>query len=180
MPSLRSALPPSAPCPTALRVFRAVGGRLLPGVPIQLEGRLVKKDLSLNWKRARHRSWNAYWAVLQHPYLLLFKDRGSTIRSTRDVAAKHVLELTAASFADVASDYKKRRHVFRLMPVPGTEMLFEARSDDDMDAWLHALEQCVHKVCAQKRRRERWKHRTLTGGSNRALIGWEHRTLTGL
>ena len=109
----------------------------------------------MDWKRARRRNWTTYWAVLQHPRLFLFKDRGPGPKSTRDLAPKEVVLLTANSFVDVASDYKKRRHVFRLLPVPGTELLFEARDDADLDRWLHAVVSCVQQVRMRMRCRAR-------------------------
>ena len=109
----------------------------------------------MDWKRARRRNWTTYWAVLQHPRLFLFKDRGPGPKSTRDLAPKEVVLLTANSFVDVASDYKKRRHVFRLLPVPGTELLFEARDDADLDRWLHAVVSCVQPVRMRMRCRAR-------------------------
>jgi hypothetical protein len=152
-------------------VHSGAGTRLALGQTTQAEGRLVKKDLSLNWARARRRTWRTYHAVLQHPHLFLFKDHGGsggvggggssghgTVRSMlglaasaagTDTAAKAVLTLTAEGFADVARDYKKRRHVLRLMPGPGTEVLLAARSDEDMDAWLTALTRSIDAVRAR-------------------------------
>jgi len=147
-------------CPAAyaVRSDTSPGGRgwrssvvvqkLTPGLPVQMEGKVNKKDLSLNFRRARVRRWNTYWLVLQHPHVLVFKDRGALGKSTRDIVAKEVHRLTSESFVEVASDYKKRRNVFRFMPVPGTALLLEAPNEEDMDLWLKNLRQSVELVRA--------------------------------
>lgn len=46
------------------------------------------------------------------------------------------------SQADAATDYKKRKNVFRLITESKAEYLFQASDEKDMKAWLYILSAC--------------------------------------
>jgi len=45
---------------------------------------------------------------------------------------------------DVASDYKKRKHVFRLKCQNGAEFLFQANDDDEMNIWMNNIRAAIN------------------------------------
>uniref|UniRef100_A0A3B5KXS2 PH domain-containing protein n=1 Tax=Xiphophorus couchianus TaxID=32473 RepID=A0A3B5KXS2_9TELE len=40
---------------------------------------------------------------------------------------------------DVASDYKKKKHVFKLRVSDGNEFLFQAKDEEEMSSWIQAV-----------------------------------------
>ncbi|XP_059484523.1 spectrin beta chain isoform X2 [Neocloeon triangulifer] len=108
------------------------------------EGLLVRKhEWENTTKKAANRSWDKVFAVLRGPQLLFYKDQKSA-KATPDIYFKGEvpLDLSGGS-CEIANDYTKKKHVFRVKIVGGAELLFQAKDDEEMNAWVaHVKDQC--------------------------------------
>eukprot|EP00160_Parvularia_atlantis_P004007 Unigene13360_Nuclearia_a/m.40493 Unigene13360_Nuclearia_a/g.40493 ORF Unigene13360_Nuclearia_a/g.40493 Unigene13360_Nuclearia_a/m.40493 type:complete len:152 (-) Unigene13360_Nuclearia_a:108-563(-) len=101
----------------------------------KIQGKLTRKDITENSKRARVRSWRPVWAVLQPPYLLFFREKPKPGR----MKPKSFVTVTEQSFVHAAHDYRKRKWVFRLIPSDGNELLFDAADELWLNDWIAQL-----------------------------------------
>jgi len=106
----------------------------------ELEGMLVRKNEWENTtKKASNRSWEKMCVVIKGTKMLFYKDQKS-YRSSPDnmYRGESPMELQGGT-AEVASDYTKKRHVFRLKLSNGGESLFQASDDDEMSQWVESI-----------------------------------------
>uniref|UniRef100_A0A8C6XTQ7 Spectrin beta chain n=1 Tax=Naja naja TaxID=35670 RepID=A0A8C6XTQ7_NAJNA len=102
---------------------------------VQLEGYLGRKhDLEAPNKRASNRSWNTLYCVLRNSELTFYKDAkslalGVPYHGEEPFWLKNAL-------CEVAADYKKKKHVFKLRLSNGSEWLFHGKDEDEMHTWL--------------------------------------------
>ncbi|XP_043206093.1 spectrin beta chain-like isoform X2 [Amphibalanus amphitrite] len=110
-----------------------------------MEGFLHRKhEWETTVKKASNRSWEKLFMVLQEGQLLAYKDQRVAKQSPDAMAhGEAPLELRDAK-AVVATDYSKKKHVFRLKLPTGGEYLYQARDDTEMNQWVAAIEE----VCA--------------------------------
>lgn len=47
------------------------------------------------------------------------------------------------AMCEVALDYKKKKHVFKLRVTNGNEYLFQAKDDEEMNSWIQAISTAV-------------------------------------
>lgn len=112
-----------------------------------LEGTLVRKH---EWeaiaKRASNRSWDKIFVSLRDTKLFFYKDQKSA-KSSPEIYYKSEtpFELRGGS-AQVADDYSKKKHVFRVKADSGAEYLFQAKNDEEMNKWVTGLT----NVCEQQ------------------------------
>ncbi|XP_070576983.1 spectrin beta chain, non-erythrocytic 5-like isoform X4 [Ptychodera flava] len=110
----------------------------LPGepAPSEKEGILERKqDLGAAGKRSTHRSWKTFYTVLVGQMLCFFKDKKEFSMSN---AAVSPLNLHQAN-CTLATDYTKKKHVFRLKLKDGSEFLFGCKSDEDLSDWMSKI-----------------------------------------
>merc|ERR1719174_2251503 len=108
----------------------------------ELEGMLVRKHERENTtKKASNRSWDKVCVVLKGTNLRFYKDQKS-YRSSPDAPyrGEPAMELPGGK-AEIATDYTKKRHVFRLKCANGGESLFQASDDDEMAQWVNSINQ---------------------------------------
>merc|ERR1712001_804169 len=108
----------------------------------EVEGMLVRKNEWVNTTtKASNRSWDKVCVVLKGTKLLFYKDQKS-YRSSPDhlYRGESAMELQNGT-AEIATDYTKKRHVFRLKLSNGGESLFQASDDDEMSQWVNAIKQ---------------------------------------
>lgn len=101
---------------------------------------LVRKNEWVNTTtKASNRSWDKVCVVLKGTKLLFYKDQKS-YRSSPDhlYRGEPPMELQNGT-AEIATDYTKKRHVFRLKLSNGGESLFQASDDDEMSQWVNAI-----------------------------------------
>merc|ERR1712088_1129349 len=77
--------------------------------------------------------------VLKATSLQFYKDQKS-YRSSPDnyYRGEPPMELTGGT-AEIATDYTKKKHVFRLKLSNGGESLFQASDDEEMSQWVNAI-----------------------------------------
>ncbi|XP_028983159.1 spectrin beta chain, non-erythrocytic 1 isoform X1 [Betta splendens] len=108
----------------------------------QLEGVLHRKH---EWeghnKKASSRSWHNVYCVINQQEMGFYKDQksasqGIPYHSEIPVSLKDAV-------CEVALDYKKKKHVFKLKVTDGNEYLFQAKDDEEMNAWISAITAAV-------------------------------------
>ncbi|XP_032939786.1 spectrin beta chain, non-erythrocytic 4 isoform X3 [Catharus ustulatus] len=109
-----------------------------PSHTVAHEGFLLRKhELDGAGKKASNRSWVNLYCVLAKGDLGFYKDaKGPAAGATH--AGEPLLSLHRAA-AEVASDYKKKKNVFKLKAGDGSEFLLQAKDEEDMQGWLRAL-----------------------------------------
>jgi len=98
-------------------------------------GFLQRKIINVNLhKKSSNRSWNNLFCVLENRKLHFYKDRKSAIMKSfyHNEQPIDVDDITC----EVATDYKKKKHVFRIRTENGSEYLFQAKDHDDMTQWI--------------------------------------------
>jgi len=106
----------------------------------EIEGMLVRKhEWESTTKKASNRSWDKVCVVLKGTKMLFYKDQKS-YRSSPDslYRGEPPMELLGGE-AEVATDYTKKKHVFRLKVTNGGECLFQASDDEEMSQWVGAI-----------------------------------------
>uniref|UniRef100_A0A3P8SRR2 Spectrin beta chain n=1 Tax=Amphiprion percula TaxID=161767 RepID=A0A3P8SRR2_AMPPE len=108
----------------------------------QLEGFLHRKH---EWeghnKKASSRSWHNVYCVINQQEMGFYKDQksasqGIPYHSEIPVSLKDAI-------CEVAVDYKKKKHVFKLKITDGNEYLFQAKDDEEMNTWISAISAAV-------------------------------------
>ncbi|XP_073946334.1 spectrin beta chain isoform X1 [Choristoneura fumiferana] len=105
-----------------------------------VEGTLVRKH---EWesaaKRASNRSWDKVYVVAKDGRMSFYKDQ-KAYKSAPDQCwrGEAPLDLNGA-VVEVAANYTKKKHVFRLRLAMGAEFLLQAHDDSEMSWWLEAL-----------------------------------------
>ncbi|XP_076313686.1 LOW QUALITY PROTEIN: spectrin beta chain, non-erythrocytic 5-like [Tachypleus tridentatus] len=102
----------------------------------ELEGYLERKhELQSGGKRAAIRSWKHYYTVLCGQLLCFFKDKESFEESNAATGPVSIAQANVIS----ATDYTKKKHVFRLQLADGSEYLFAAHTAKEMEEWMNKL-----------------------------------------
>ncbi|XP_043992845.1 spectrin beta chain, non-erythrocytic 1-like [Gambusia affinis] len=88
-------------------------------------------------KKASNRSWHNVFCVINQQEMGFYKDQKSAAQgvpyhSEIPVSLKEAL-------CEVALDYKKKKHVFKLKLTDGNEYLFQAKDDEEMNSWISAI-----------------------------------------
>ncbi|XP_050344038.1 spectrin beta chain isoform X6 [Nymphalis io] len=105
-----------------------------------VEGTLVRKH---EWesaaKRASNRSWDKVYVVAKDGRMSFYKDQ----KAYKSAPEQHwrgepPLDLNGA-VVEVAANYTKKKHVFRLRLSSGAEFLLQAHDEAEMAQWLDAL-----------------------------------------
>ena len=88
------------------------------------EGYLTCKVACIEGRKANDRSWKTVYAVLKSKVLYMYKDKKMALDNLE--YEEKPLKL-AESEVEVASDYTKRKNVFRVKTDGGSEYLFQVR-----------------------------------------------------
>ncbi|KAM9260145.1 LOW QUALITY PROTEIN: spectrin beta chain, non-erythrocytic 4-like [Morus bassanus] len=131
-----------------------------PTHTVQHEGFLFRKhELDGPNKKASNRSWVNLYCVLSKGDLGFYKDaKGPAAGSTH--GGEPLLSLHRAA-SEVATDYKKKKNVFKLKTSDGSEFLLQAKDEEDMRGWLRALAACAQEHAELAR----WNQTLLTTSS---------------
>merc|ERR1719232_1991719 len=103
----------------------------------ELEGMLVRKhEWESTTKKASNRSWEKLCVVLKGSQIVFYKDQ-KTYRSKPEDTFRGELPVDlAGAEATIATDYTKKKHVFRLKLLNGGDYLFQALDDEQMNLWV--------------------------------------------
>ncbi|XP_044574402.1 spectrin beta chain, non-erythrocytic 1 isoform X3 [Cotesia glomerata] len=107
-----------------------------PLSPVEIQGILERKhELQSGGKKAAIRSWKQYFTVLCGQLLCFFKDYSDFSLSKAATAPITIYNATC----EKADDYTKRKHVFRLRCTDGSEFLFLAANQQEMEDWVNKI-----------------------------------------
>uniref|UniRef100_A0A4W3HB20 Spectrin beta chain n=1 Tax=Callorhinchus milii TaxID=7868 RepID=A0A4W3HB20_CALMI len=108
----------------------------------QMEGFLHRKhEWETHNKKASSRSWHNVYSVINNHEMGFYKDAknassGITYHGEIPISLKEAL-------CEIAIDYKKKKHVFKLKLSDGNEYLFQAKDDEEMNTWIQAISSAV-------------------------------------
>uniref|UniRef100_A0A665U3S2 Spectrin beta chain n=1 Tax=Echeneis naucrates TaxID=173247 RepID=A0A665U3S2_ECHNA len=106
--------------------------------PETMEGMLCRKqEMESHSKKAASRSWQNVYCVLRKGSLGFYKD-GKSASSGIPYHGEVPISLGEA-VCEVAHDYKKRKHVFKLRLGDGKEYLFQAKDEAEMSSWIRSI-----------------------------------------
>ncbi|XP_003499365.1 spectrin beta chain, erythrocytic [Cricetulus griseus] len=114
------------------------------GHTVQMEGYLGRKhDLEGPNKKASNRSWNNLYCVLRNSQLTFYKDAknlalGVPYHGEEPLALRHAI-------CEIAANYKKRKHVFKLRLSNGSEWLFHGKDEEEMLWWLQGMSTAINE-----------------------------------
>lgn len=104
--------------------------------PVEVEGFLERKqELQGGGKKATIRSWKTYYTVLCGQLLCFFKDKDAFIDKNAAAPPVNLLQAKCTK----ATDYIKKKNVFRIQLSDGAEFLFMAPNENSMQEWLNKL-----------------------------------------
>ncbi|XP_055390536.1 spectrin beta chain isoform X2 [Condylostylus longicornis] len=114
--------------------------RTTPGSEEGVEGTLTRKhEWESTTKRSSNRSWDKVYVVARAGRITFFKDqKASKAVPEQTYRGELPLDLQGANIA-IASDYTKKKHVFRIKLANGGEFLLQAHDDSEMNQWVGAL-----------------------------------------
>ncbi|XP_020026504.2 spectrin beta chain, erythrocytic [Castor canadensis] len=113
------------------------------GHSVQMEGYLGRKhDLEGPNKKASNRSWNNLYCVLRNSELTFYKDAknlalGVPYHGEEPLALRHAV-------CEIAANYKKKKHVFKLRLSNGSEWLFHGKDEEEMLSWLQGMSTAIN------------------------------------
>lgn len=114
-----------------------------------MEGLLYRKqEMETHAKRAAssfslssHRSWQNVYCVLRKGSLGFYKDQKS---ASNGIPYHGEVPISLGeAVCEVAHDYKKRKHVFKLRLGDGKEFLFQAKDEPEMASWIHSIQSSI-------------------------------------
>lgn len=104
--------------------------------PVEMQGMLERKhELQSGGKKAPVRSWKPFYTVLCGQLLCFFKDVDDFAQKKAATAPVNILNAKC----DRAEDYTKKKNVFRLVLLDGSEFLFLTGSKDSMNEWINKI-----------------------------------------
>jgi len=117
------------------------GGKHADGV---LEGTLIRKhEWESTTKKASNRSWDKICVVLKGSQILFYKDSKTFKSKPEDTFKGEAPVDLVGGTAEVATDYTKKKHVFRLKLQNGGDYLFQANDDEQMNLWVESINRQV-------------------------------------
>ncbi|XP_063053381.1 spectrin beta chain, non-erythrocytic 1 [Engraulis encrasicolus] len=107
--------------------------------PAQLEGLLHRKhEFEGHNKKASNRSWHNVYCVINNHEMGFYKDNKS---ATQGIPYHNQIPISLRDAScEVASEYKKKKHVYKLKVTDGNEYLFQAKDDEEMNTWIQAIQ----------------------------------------
>jgi len=106
----------------------------------ELEGMLVRKhEWENHSKKASNRSWDHVCVVMKGSQMFFYKDqkayKNAPSVTFRGEAPIDLIKGTA----EVATNYTKKKNVFRLTLANGGDYLFQAENEDQMNQWVTGI-----------------------------------------
>ncbi|XP_072030451.1 uncharacterized protein [Amphiura filiformis] len=118
---------------------KAAKKQMAPASKMESEGLLLRKHELENYAmRARDRSWQYMYVVQLGSQLCFYESKEDHLRG-KTYNGEGPLDLTDASVY-AASDYSRRKYVFRVSLASGQRFLFQARDDREMLFWICSMD----------------------------------------
>ncbi|CAG0913206.1 unnamed protein product [Notodromas monacha] len=101
--------------------------------PVEMKGFLERKqELQTGGKKATIRSWKTHYTVLCGQLLCFFKDMQDFVEGKASSPPVAIYNSTC----EVATNYTKKKYVFRIVTTDGAEYLFKAENEVERDDWV--------------------------------------------
>lgn len=121
-----------------------------------------KHEWESTTKKASNRSWEKICVVLKEQQLCFYKDQKAYKNHPEETfKGEPAVDLINCT-AEVATDYTKKKYVFRLRLSNGGYYLFQAADEDQMNLWVNGINSQAAPLEA-----ETDKSRTLPPGSEK-------------
>uniref|UniRef100_A0A669C9N1 Spectrin beta chain n=1 Tax=Oreochromis niloticus TaxID=8128 RepID=A0A669C9N1_ORENI len=92
-------------------------------------------------KKASNRSWHNVYCVINLQEMGFYKDQKS---ASQGIPYHSEIPISLKdAVCEVALDYKKKKHVFKLKLTDGNEYLFQAKDDEEMNTWISTITAAV-------------------------------------
>jgi len=119
------------------------GDKVAESSDVKIEGFLLRKHTWLiTAKKSTDRSWNRVYVVVKDRHIFFYKDQKTYMDDNnvtfKDEAAVQLL----VGKADIAHEYTKKKHVFRLRLADGGEYLFvpeDEEPEEQMKLWITVI-----------------------------------------
>ncbi|CAI5771329.1 spectrin beta chain, non-erythrocytic 1 isoform X1 [Podarcis lilfordi] len=107
-----------------------------------MEGFLHRKhEWESHNKKASNRSWHNVYCVINKQDMGFYKDAKA---ASSGIPYHNEIPVSLKEAAcEVAVEYKKKKHVFKLRLTDGNEYLFQAKDDEEMNAWIQAIASAI-------------------------------------
>merc|ERR1711899_417534 len=106
----------------------------------ELEGMLVRKhEWESTTKKASNRSWEKICVVLKESQIFFYKDQKTYRTHPGDTFKGETPVDLINCTAEVATDYTKKKYVFRLRLANGGFYLFQAADEEQMELWVNGI-----------------------------------------
>ncbi|XP_078593453.1 spectrin beta chain, non-erythrocytic 1-like isoform X47 [Branchiostoma floridae x Branchiostoma japonicum] len=103
-----------------------------------MEGMLHRKhEWEAHAKKASNRSWSTVYTVLREGMLSFHKDQKAFSSNVTFHGEEPVT--VVGGTCEAATNYTKKKNVFRLKLANGGEYLFQAKDEDEMNFWIHKI-----------------------------------------
>ncbi|CAB1312786.1 unnamed protein product, partial [Coregonus sp. 'balchen'] len=84
-----------------------------------------------------NQSWHNVYCVINNREMGFYKDIKS---ASQGIPYHNEIPISLKDAAcEIALDYKKKKHVFKLKATDGNEYLFQAKDDEEMNSWMQAI-----------------------------------------
>lgn len=115
----------------------------------EFEGLLMRKhEWESTTKKASNRSWEKLYLVIRGATLAAYKDQKHYRQEPEGYyRGEAPVDLRTAT-AERATDYTKKKHVFRLKLSNGGEFLFQAKDEEELSQWLQQLQAAIGEAQA--------------------------------
>jgi spectrin beta len=114
---------------------------------IVIEGSLNRKhEWESTTKKASNRSWDKVYVVLRSGVLIAYKDQ-KHFRQEPEVYYRNEGPIDLKGVVvEIAANYTKKKHVFRLKLQNGAEYLFQAKEDEEMNLWINKIQSTISDI----------------------------------
>ncbi|KAM3871043.1 spectrin beta chain, erythrocytic [Diretmus argenteus] len=132
----------SAPAPREPERAATMPTEPLRAQAVLQKGTLGRKhDMEGSGKKASNRSWNNLLCELEPGQLSAYKDEKSRDRGMT-YHGEAPLSLSGATW-EILTNYKKKKHVFKLRLGDGSEYLFQCKDEEELQRWTQAMQMAV-------------------------------------
>jgi hypothetical protein len=114
-----------------------------------IEGQLIRKLVyQPGGKKMSRRPWRLFYATIRGDVLTFSsaprttEGEGAGEAESKEAESKGLSMKLRGCLCEVAHTYTKRDNVFRLMMEDGADCLLQAESEEDMEAWVTAVQSC--------------------------------------
>uniref|UniRef100_A0AAY4AYT6 Spectrin beta chain n=1 Tax=Denticeps clupeoides TaxID=299321 RepID=A0AAY4AYT6_9TELE len=110
-----------------------------PGLPLLPAGGIPAPQTRVGGSQQEGlQSWHNVYCVINNKEMGFYKDNKA---ASQGIPYHNEIPISLRdAVCEVATDYKKKKHVFKLKVTDGNEYLFQAKDDEEMNTWIQAIQ----------------------------------------